>query len=107
MKKPKRSTGAASIRFDAKTGYPFGVGDKILIRTVTMYQLGRVVHIGPDSITLADASWISDVGRFGKALKEGCDVLNEVEKGPSWVCVGRGAIVDVYPWAHDLPTESK
>lgn len=103
----KKTAAKAGIMFAKDTGYPFDVGDKILVRTVTMYQLGKVVGIGPDSITLADASWIADVGRLGNALEKGCDALGEIEKAPSWICVGRGAIVDVYPWNHPLPATTK
>jgi hypothetical protein len=96
---------AASMKFDAKTGLPFAKGDAILIRTVTMYQVGRVVHVGPDSITLDDASWLADIGRLSVALSTG--TLSEVERAPSWVVVGRGAIVDIYPWSHPLPQATK
>ena len=98
-------TKAKSLTFDAKTGYPFKVGDTIFIRTVTMYQIGNVAHIGPDSITLTDASWVADVGRLGESLATGN--LLEFEKTPGWITVGRGAIIDIYPWGHALPTETK
>jgi hypothetical protein len=93
------------LTFYGKTGLPFGVGDAVLIRTVTMYQVGRVAHIGRDTITLVEASWLADVGRFSVALATG--QLNEVEKVPSWIVVGRGAIVDIFPWSHPLPTATK
>ncbi len=96
---------AAALKFDAKTGYPFAKGDAVLIRTVTMYQVGRVVNIGPDSITLVEASWLADIGRLSAALESGA--LSEVEKIPSWCVVGRGAIVDIFPWPHPLPTATK
>jgi hypothetical protein len=95
----------AGLSFDKATGYPFATGDSILIRTVTMYQVGRVVSVGPDSITLDEASWVADLGRLGEALASG--KLLEVEKVPAWVTVGRGAIVDIYPWAHALPDSTK
>ena len=98
---------AATKKFgtDSKTGYPFTVGDCILIRTVTMYQLGRVAAIGVDSITLIEACWVAEIGRLGEALAGG--ELLEVEMSPGWLCVGRGAIVDIYPWLNPLPTKSK
>ncbi len=95
----------AAMEFDAKTGFPFSKGDAILIRTVTMYQIGRVVNVGPDSITLVEASWLADIGRLNVALSTGA--LSEVEKAPSWIVVGRGAIVDIYPWQHPLPESTK
>lgn len=86
-------------------GLPFGVGDSILIRTVTMIQVGKVRTIENDFLVLDDASWVADTGRFSGALTDG--TLNEVEKCPGWVLVGRGSIVDVFPWSHPLPKETK
>jgi hypothetical protein len=87
------------------TGLPFGVGDAILVRTVTMIQVGRVVAVGPEFITLDDAGWVADTGRFSTMLTSG--VMSEFERAPSWVLVGRGAIVDIYPWSHALPQQTK
>ena len=84
---------------------PFTVGDAILIRTVTMIQLGRVKAIGRDFITLEDGGWVADTARFSDTLASGA--LNEFERAPSWFLVGRGAIVDVYPWTHPIPKDSK
>ena len=89
----------------AKEVLPFGVGDAILIRTVTMIQLGRVTAISRDFITLEDGGWVADTARFSETLATG--KLNEFERAPSWFLVGRGAIVDVYPWAHKIPQVSQ
>jgi hypothetical protein len=84
---------------------PFGVGDAILIRTVTMIQLGRVKAIGPDFIVMEDGGWVADTARFSETLKTG--KLNEFERACTpWFLVGRGAIVDVWPWAHKIPQET-
>lgn len=84
---------------------PFGPGDAVLIRTVTMIQLGRVKAIGRDFLVLEDGGWVADTARFSEALAKG--TLGEFERAPSWFLVGRGAIVDVYPWAHEIPKASK
>jgi hypothetical protein len=84
---------------------PFKVGDKIVIRTVTMIDVGRVASIGPDSITLEDGGWIADTGRFGEMLTNG--TITEFERAPSWFLVGRGAVVDIFPWSHAIPEKSK
>jgi hypothetical protein len=85
---------------------PFGVGDSILIRTVTsMIQLGRVRATGRDFIVLDDGGWVADTGQFSTMLETGA--LNEVERVPSWIMVGRGAIIDVVPWSHPLPRATK
>jgi len=86
-------------------GGTFEVGSNILIRTVTMYQVGRIRSVDADWIVLDDASWIADMGRFSTALESG--ELAEVERCPSWIAVARGSIVDVVPWTHDLPKKSK
>ncbi len=101
----KKKPAAARLTFDTKNGYPFKDGDSVLIRTVTMYQVGRVRNIGPDSITLDNASWVADIGRLSSALASGS--LGEVERAPSWCVVGRGAIVDIWPWDHPLPESTK
>jgi len=82
------------------------VGNKVFIRTVTYHTIGRIDSIEDGLIELSEASWIADSGRFSNAIKEGVAVLNEVEP------VGRqgvsmGAIVDYFPWEHDLPTKQK
>lgn len=98
--------GAASKSPEAEAAdIPFHAGESILIRTVTMTLLGRVRTIGADFIVLDDGGWVADTGRFSEALLRG-DV-GEYEKAPSWIVVGRGSIVDIYPWSHELPRETK
>lgn len=103
---PKRAKAIKQTKPKTQDGLPFGPGDAILIRTVTMIDVGRVTAIGPDYIILEDASWIADTERFEQTLKTGA--CREVERFPvPWVLVGRGAIVDVAPWKHGLPLETK
>lgn len=72
---------------------PFEIGEKYLIRTVTMIDTGRVVRVTPTELVLEDAAWIADTGRFSDALKKA--QFNEVEPFPAGeVIVGRGAIID-------------
>ena len=97
--------GVATKTKDGGTPLPFGIGDAVLIRTVTMIALGRVKAIGRDFFTLEDGGWVASTGRFGETLARG--VLDEFERAPSWFLVGRGAIVDVWPWTHDIPKASK
>lgn len=81
---------------------PFILGKSYLIRTVTMIQTGRVCWIGEREIMLEDAAWIPGTGRFHEALKDP-QVLDEVEPSALPCIVGRGAIVDAWPWPHPLP----
>lgn len=85
----------------------FEVGKAYLIRTVTMYYVGRVTKVGDTHIVLSDASWVADTGRYSTALAKGPDALVEVEKYPDDVIVFAGALVDAAEWPHALPTESK
>ena len=80
------------------------VGKAYLIRTVTMIQVGRVRDIGPDFFVLEEAGWVALTKRFSVTLETGA--LDEFEKAPSWILVGRGSVVDIYPWAHPLPTKT-
>jgi hypothetical protein len=85
---------------------PFKIGDAIIIRTVTMIDLGRVVAIGSDFITLTDGGWVASTGRFSTMLRTGS--LDEFERcDEPWFMVGRGAICDVFPWKHAMPTVTK
>lgn len=77
------------------------------IRTVTHHLTGRLVAIDEHELTLIDAAWIADDGRYANAIKDG--TLNEVEPYPPGVlvAVGRGSIVDATRWAHSLPSVQK
>jgi hypothetical protein len=81
------------------------VGGKYLIRTVTYFQIGEIISITGNWITLRQASWVADTGRFGAAIERG--ELSEVEYLGDDVSVNTGAIVDIIPWVHDLPTATK
>jgi hypothetical protein len=87
-----------------KKMYPFKIGKKYLIRTVTYFSLGQLERIDGDFLVLSQASWVADTGRFTQALKDG--TLNEVEiTGEVYVNVN--SIVDAFPWEHELPTKQK
>ena len=79
----------------------FKPGNKVLIRTVTTYQVGRVKEQGEDHIVLEDSSWVVDTGDFAEALSSG--KLERVESVPGDHYVSLGAIVDAFPWPHTLP----
>ncbi len=79
---------------------PYQVGDKVFIRTVTLYYTGEVVAVNGDWITLSTAAWIADTGRFHQFLTEG--KCNEYEGFPEGVSIPMGSIVDISPWRHAL-----
>lgn len=87
--------------------HSFVVGQKYLIRTVTMTQVGKLESVTSGDLVLSGASWIADTGRFGECLSKG--LFSEVEKvpGDGTCIVGRGAIVDAFSWPHALPEATK
>ncbi len=89
----------------ALPAFPFKTRDAVVIRTVTMIQVGKVREVGRDFIVLECGGWIADTGRFSTMLETGS--INEFERVPSWFMVGRGAIVDAFPWAHPIPDKTK
>ena len=83
----------------SKDAFPYQIGKKYFLRTVTNYYVGKLIWVGPQELLLEDVSWIADTGRFSDALKKG--ELNEVEPYPEIpVIIGRGAIVDASIWDH-------
>lgn len=80
-------------------------GEKVFIRTVTHYYIGRVAESPEGWILLEDAAWIADTGRFSTALSTG--ELEEVEPYPGSCLVALGAVVDVCGWAYALPRTVK
>lgn len=84
---------------------PLSIGNSVLIRTVTYFQVGRIVGITETEVLLEDASWVGDTGRFNLALRTG--IFDEIEPFVGTVLVNRGAIIDVCEWRHPLPKDVK
>lgn len=91
----------------ARTSISIERDEKVLIRSVTHYYVGRVVGTDDQWVALTNASWVASTGRFSVALATGS--LDEVEPYPAedTILVARGAIVDIATWNHDLPTAAK
>lgn len=87
------------------TDFPEAVGEKIFIRTVTLYYLGKIKKVCGQFVTLEEASWIPDTGRFYDFLKEG--KANEIEPFLNDVHVPLGSIIDLTKWTHKLPKDQK
>ena len=78
------------------------LGENVLIRTVTMIQVGLLTGVGDSELVVENAAWVADTGRWADMLKDP-DVVAEVEPWPDGpVIVGRGAIVDACIWPHGL-----
>jgi len=87
------------------TDFPIAMGENVFIRTVTLYYLGRIKKVSGQFLTLEDASWIPDTGRFYDFLKEG--KANEVEPFLNDVHIPLGSIIDLTKWTHKLPKDQK
>ena len=85
--------------------HSFEIGKSYLIRTVTMFHVGRLTAVTDTDLVLSDASWVADTGRFSDAIRTGN--LNEIEPFESRVIIGRGGIVDACEWKHSLPRNQK
>jgi len=84
---------------------PYNLGQAYLFRLVTHYWIGRVVSVGAREIVIEKASWVANTGRFADCLKSGN--VDECERVPGYVIVGRGALVDACAWEHDLSEGQK
>jgi hypothetical protein len=73
---------------------PWVIGEKYLIRTVTMILTGQLLSVGKHELSLGNAAWIADTGRYADNIKS-CQ-FNEVEPYPAdrIVIVGRGSLID-------------
>ena len=88
--------------------FPFKLGDKTFIRTVTMYHLGKIRSMGCLYglvwIELDEGGWVADTKRFSDTLRTG--VLNEYEKAPGPFIVWLGAGVDMFHWTAEIPAQT-
>lgn len=83
----------ASMFPECAQASPWVIGKNYFIRTVTMFQTGRLVHVTEHELVIENAAWIADTGNFADALKTG--KFLEVEPFPEGqVIVGRGAVID-------------
>lgn len=83
------------------------IGKPTMVRTVTMIYVGRLVAVGDHELTLIDASWIPETGRWQQFISDGA--VNECEPYPAaqHVLIGRGSILDVTAWTAALPSVQK
>lgn len=78
---------------DNEKTHPFKLGKNYFIRTVTMAISGRLDFVGDKELSLSNASWVADTGRFNEFLVDTAKV-NENEPFKNDVIIGRGAIID-------------
>lgn len=71
----------------------YKIGQTIVIRTVTMIQVGKLVEVCDQELVLVEAAWIADTGRWADFLRG--KMPDEVEPfADGEVFVGRGALID-------------
>ena len=87
---------------DAKHGY-FPIGKQVLIRTVTMIDVGMLIDITDTEFVLSNASWIADTGRWSDCLS-GKIEPKEVEPFPNdkLVFLSRGSYVDMVEYSGNV-----
>ena len=83
--------------------HPYAVGSDVLLKTVTDYYVGKIVKIDKEEITLSDASWIANTGRWHVALATGFDQNAEIEPCVGLVVINRKALTAGMLWPHALP----
>lgn len=84
---------------------PFKIGGKYFFRTVTYFATGEVESVDGNFLTLKDAAWIADTGRFRDAIMTGA--LSEVEPVEVPMYVNINSITDAFAWTHALPRDQK
>lgn len=83
----------------------FKPGEKVFVETFGKHYLGRVRSADLTTVTLEEASWVADSGRFGTFLKIGrsdgmeVELIGEFELQIMYISAK-------YPWAHELPKET-
>lgn len=86
--------------------HPYEIGKEYLIRTVTMIYTGRLIYVYENELVIEDAAWIAETERWADSLTTG--KFDEIEPYPQGkIIIGRGAILDVSVWNHDLPRDQK
>lgn len=75
------------------------IGKNYFVRTVSDHWIGRLVEVGPFTMTLEDAAWIADCGRLSEFMRDGRTSNMEIEPVGT-VMVQNGPAV--LPWPHKL-----
>ena len=90
---------------ESNNGSPVKIGESYLFRTVTHIEVGRVKSICGQFVTLEDASWIADTGRYHDCLSKG--EFSEIEPYPLTTTLNLNSLINLAPWPHSLPKEQK
>ena len=92
---------------NANQTHPYIIGQNYFIRTVTHAHTGRLVAVHEHELTLEDAAWIADTGRFADAMASGS--FGEIEPWPDGVqvMINRQSVIDASILRSALPRSQK
>lgn len=87
--------------------HPYIIGQNYFIRTVTHAHTGRLVAVHEHELTLEDAAWIADTGRFADAMASGS--FSEIEPWPDGVqvIINRQSVIDASILRAALPRKQQ
>ena len=79
--------------------------NNVLVKTVTLYYLGKVENVDDKFLLLSNASWVQDTGkRLTDFLADGFDNTSEIEIIGECL-IGLNQVVEICEWKHDLPDQ--
>lgn len=82
----------------------YEIGKYYLIRTDTMYQVGRLIAVNKNEYVLDDAAWVAYTGMFYKCLIEAkFENVQPVLPASRLCIVSRGAMRDMFPIHYTRP----
>ncbi len=89
------------------TSHPYIIGENYFIRTVTHAHTGKLVAVHDHELTLENAAWIADTGRFANAMDKGS--FEEIEPWPDGVqvIINRQSVIDASILRVALPRSQK
>ena len=85
----------AKSKETVKTGYEQYMDKNVFIRTVTHHYSGHVTSVDGLSLTMDQAAWIADDGRYFEDLFKDPDRFNEDEPYLNPVSISLYAILDI------------
>lgn len=84
--------------------HPYVIGKAYLVQTVTQYRVGKLVQVTDQELVLEGGGWMLDTGRFNECIVNG--TYSEFESvGDRKHIIGRGSIVAVDEWEHEIPED--
>lgn len=90
---------------------PWKVGQKWIIKLVTLYYVGEITEVGFGWVRMSGASWIHWTGRLSTLMKEQTFYFESDQRKPRTEYVGDVVVfitagAAAYPWTGTLPTAS-